>query len=162
VELPKIVARSEVRDLLVFLDGHFSGGETALGELPEPAIEEIKALGAFRDKVRAVVVDDFRSFGVEQGWPSKASLIQSFEPTLVVIRTHSPRQLRQYAVPAVPAPTTQVFSAVRALDLAHGSPQLIAAPGPERRFTCSGRARPPGSPPAPAPEPPLRKHQTGR
>jgi hypothetical protein len=73
---PKIVARSEVSDLLVFLDGHFSG---ARGGLADPAVEEIKALGAFRDKVRAVVVDDFRSFGVEKGWPSKSSLIQSFE-----------------------------------------------------------------------------------
>jgi hypothetical protein len=79
VELPRILARSEVHDLLVFLDGHFSGGETAMGDLAEPAVEEIKALGAFRDKVRAVVVDDFRSFGVEKGWPSKSSLIQSFE-----------------------------------------------------------------------------------
>src|SRR5262245_9416781 len=82
IELPKILARPEVCDLLVFLDGHFSGGETALGHLAEPAVEEIKALGEFRDKLRAVVVDDFRCFGVDQGWPSKSSLIQSFERLL--------------------------------------------------------------------------------
>ena len=44
VELPRILARAEVRDVLVFLDGHFSGGETALGDLAEPAVEQIKAL----------------------------------------------------------------------------------------------------------------------
>lgn len=64
---------------VVFLDGHFSGGETALGDLPEPALVELELLAAFSDRVRAVVVDDFRLFGIEPGFPLKSDLIRTAE-----------------------------------------------------------------------------------
>jgi hypothetical protein len=77
--LPKILERAEVRDVLVFLDGHFSGGETAHGDIPEPAVEEIEVLARYRDKIRAIVIDDFRCFGTSPGYPTKADLLQSIE-----------------------------------------------------------------------------------
>jgi hypothetical protein len=79
VELPKILERPDVNELMVYLDGHFSGGVTALGDVPEPACMEIETLGRFRDKIRGVVIDDFRSFGTEPGFPSKSDLLHSVE-----------------------------------------------------------------------------------
>lgn len=78
-ELPKILERPEVKDLLVFLDGHFSGGITAHGDVPEPACEEIEVLGRFKDKIRSIVIDDFRCFGNDAGWPTKSALLHSVE-----------------------------------------------------------------------------------
>ncbi len=77
--LPEVLARGDVRDVLVFLDGHFSGGVTARGDIPEPAVLEVDVLARFRDRIRAIVVDDFRCFGVEDGFPSKAELLASLE-----------------------------------------------------------------------------------
>ena len=79
IELPKILAKPEATDLLVFLDGHFSGGRTALGDQAEPACDEIEILAKYRDKVRAIVIDDFRCFGVNADWPTKAELLNSIE-----------------------------------------------------------------------------------
>jgi hypothetical protein len=78
-ELPKILERSDMRDVVVFLDGHFSGGVTAHGDIPEPAVLEIDVLARFRDKLCGIVVDDFRCFGTESGWPTKAELVASIE-----------------------------------------------------------------------------------
>jgi hypothetical protein len=78
-ELPKILARPTVDNLVVFLDGHFSGGDTALGDQPEPACDEIDVLAQFKGKIRAIVIDDFRSFGRGQGWPTKADLLRAIE-----------------------------------------------------------------------------------
>lgn len=79
--LPKIL-NNDINDTLVFLDGHFSGGVTACGSMPEPAIEEIKILAQFKEKIAAIVIDDFRLFGTEAGFPSKSSLFQTIEEYL--------------------------------------------------------------------------------
>jgi hypothetical protein len=76
--LPKILEK-DISEILVFLDGHFSGGVTACGDLPEPAIEEIKILSAYREKIAAIIIDDFRLFGTEPGFPSKSALFQALE-----------------------------------------------------------------------------------
>jgi glycosyltransferase involved in cell wall biosynthesis len=77
--LPIVLKRAEVRDILVFLDGHFSGEGTAQGELPEPALAELRILANVKDHVNGVIVDDFRSFGVEPGFPTKSQLLQCAE-----------------------------------------------------------------------------------
>jgi hypothetical protein len=78
-ELPKILARPTVENVLVFLDGHFSGGDTALGDQPEPACDAITVLAQFKDKIRGIVVDDFRCFGRDKGWPTKSDLLHAIE-----------------------------------------------------------------------------------
>ena len=77
--LPSVLERVEVRDALVFLDGHFSGGVTAHGELAEPACEEILALAGYKDKINALIVDDFRCFGRDKGYPSRSRLLETVE-----------------------------------------------------------------------------------
>jgi hypothetical protein len=77
--LPSVLEKTHVRDALVFLDGHFSGGVTAHGELAEPACEEIMVLAKHKDKINAVVVDDFRCFGRDKGWPKRSALLETIE-----------------------------------------------------------------------------------
>lgn len=77
--LPQLLKREEINDALVFLDGHFSGGITACGEIPEPGIEEIKILAQHKHKIRCIVVDDFRSFGTESSFPTKFELLKAAE-----------------------------------------------------------------------------------
>jgi hypothetical protein len=76
--LPEVMARPDLSDALIFLDGHFSAGDTAKGEIEEPACLEIEMLGRHRDKVAGVVVDDFRLFG-SNDWPRKSELVRAVE-----------------------------------------------------------------------------------
>jgi Ribosomal RNA adenine dimethylase len=78
VQLPEIL-NQDVDNVLVFLDAHFSKGITACGDLPEPAIEELIILSKFSDKISGIIIDDFRLFGTEPGFPSKSSVFQSIE-----------------------------------------------------------------------------------
>jgi hypothetical protein len=77
--LPSVLEAADIKEALVFLDGHFSGGVTAHGDLAEPACEEIAVLARYKDKINAVVVDDFRCFGNDAGWPRKSTLLQTIE-----------------------------------------------------------------------------------
>ena len=80
--LPEILDRADVSDCLIYLDGHFSGGVTGMTDIPEPAIDEIRTIGRFRDKVASVVIDDFRTFTGVDDMPTKSSLIRSIEEYL--------------------------------------------------------------------------------
>lgn len=77
--LPQLMQDQSVQNAIVFLDAHFSGGETAQGAVPEPALEELHVLMRAQTQCAAIVVDDFRSFGCEPGFPSKAQLIGQAE-----------------------------------------------------------------------------------
>jgi hypothetical protein len=78
-ELPSIFRSNRFDSAVVFLDGHFSGGVTGYGALPEPALEEMRVLAEFKSRVGAIVIDDFRSFGVEPGFPQKSELLRAAE-----------------------------------------------------------------------------------
>jgi hypothetical protein len=77
--LPKLLNGEVVNNVLIFLDGHFSGGETACGNLLEPAVEELTIISKYRDKVKGIVIDDFRLFGTEHGFPKKSDLLKVAE-----------------------------------------------------------------------------------
>lgn len=77
--LSKILKRPSIDDALIFLDGHFSEGDTACGDFPEPAVEELRVISQYKHKVSAVIVDDFRLFGIQEGFPSKSALMKSAE-----------------------------------------------------------------------------------
>jgi len=78
-KLRDVIARPEIRDALVYLDGHFSGGITARGEVDEPACAGLEVLVPHIAKIRGIVVDDFRTFGIEFAAPTKADLLRSAE-----------------------------------------------------------------------------------
>ena len=71
--------QQNVSKALIFLDGHFSGGTTGQGALPEPAIDELKILAESKNKIEAIIIDDFRCFGQEPGFPEKSELLKAAE-----------------------------------------------------------------------------------
>jgi len=79
-EVAAILARADVGDdLLFFLDGHFSGSGTALGDCAEPAVDVLEVIAGHKRRVAGIVIDDFREFGSQPGWPSKGGLLHSLE-----------------------------------------------------------------------------------
>lgn len=62
VHVPRIVADLD-EPPLIFLDGHYSAGETACGDEPEPALTILGLLGELGVPAgTTIVVDDLRSF----------------------------------------------------------------------------------------------------
>ncbi|MHA7900273.1 MAG: hypothetical protein ACX94B_10440 [Henriciella sp.] len=77
--LPEI--SKTVDGALLYLDGHFSGADTSSSDVPEPVLIEIDLIRPWLDRYRAVVIDDFRLFGIDVGWPKKSELLQKIEQT---------------------------------------------------------------------------------
>jgi hypothetical protein len=58
-ELPKLL--SMIKEPVTFwLDGHYSGGPTALGDLDSPLMQELDAIGNHYIKNHTLIIDDLR------------------------------------------------------------------------------------------------------
>jgi len=68
-ELPKIVARLDA-PALFWLDGHYSGGDTARGDTDTPVNEELRAIFQPGGLQHIVLIDDARCFGTQPGYPT--------------------------------------------------------------------------------------------
>jgi len=79
-KLPAIA--KEVDNAILFLDGHFSGGDTGQGDEPEPILAELDAIEPDLASFVAIVIDDFRLFGVDKGWPQKSEVLAKLERVL--------------------------------------------------------------------------------
>ena len=55
---------------IFWLDGHYSGSGTGKGELVSPIIKEIRAIHKFHRSDNCILIDDYRLFGLESGYPS--------------------------------------------------------------------------------------------
>lgn len=83
-ELPKILSESS-GSISLFLDGHFSSGETFRGPFDTPIIAELTAVENFWDGASplAILVDDFRCFASRGNsigsYPSRGFLIDFAE-----------------------------------------------------------------------------------
>lgn len=73
---------STANNAILFMDGHFSGGETGIGDKPEPVLEELDEIRDNIGNIAGIVIDDFRLFGVEEGWPRKSVLLDKIEHEL--------------------------------------------------------------------------------
>jgi hypothetical protein len=71
--IPKVVSRL-TEPPLIWLDGHYSGGETARGEVVEPALAILDRLST-RPPGSTVVVDDLRLFGLAPDFPTLDALV---------------------------------------------------------------------------------------
>lgn len=78
-QLPQMLAHPGANRCVIFLDAHYSGGDTARGEVPEPALAEFDIMARHIERIAGIVVDDFRCFGVEHGFPTKAQLVAAAE-----------------------------------------------------------------------------------
>lgn len=72
----------QVENAVLFLDGHFSGGDTGLGDEPEPVLAELDAIELHLANFVAIVIDDFRLFGVDKGLPKKSEVMAKLEAML--------------------------------------------------------------------------------
>ncbi len=84
--IPVLLQSDQINNVLIFLDGHFSGGDTAKGDLVEPAVAAIKKITPYKNKIRAIIIDDFRNFGSEYDYPTKSELLQAIEQTFAKCR----------------------------------------------------------------------------
>lgn len=77
--LPQLLSKSSSKSMLVFLDGHFSGGVTGSSDHPEPALLELRALSDNKSMIAGIIIDDFRMFQPNAEGPSKSELIGALE-----------------------------------------------------------------------------------
>jgi hypothetical protein len=100
--LPGLLSRiGEPR--LFWLDGHFSGGQTAKGRLATPIVAEMHAVLAHPINGHVILVDDARAFGTLPDYPSLdelRTLAATHKPQLTfevrddIIRIHPPHGVR--------------------------------------------------------------------
>ena len=84
-ELVPQLVREAPSPPLVWLDGHYSGGETAHGAVAEPATRILGELvGA--PSGTTIVIDDLRLFG-RGGWPTLAELVDAAHAVAKNVRT---------------------------------------------------------------------------
>jgi predicted O-methyltransferase YrrM len=67
-QMPKLVAELE-RAALFFLDGHYSGSGTGMGDQETPVVDEVEAILAGARDGSFVIIDDARCFGGRPDYP---------------------------------------------------------------------------------------------
>jgi hypothetical protein len=72
--LKKIVSNLD-HPTLFWLDGHYSCGETAMGEKETPIFEELEVVLGRYDSGHIVLIDDAREFNDNPGYPSMDALM---------------------------------------------------------------------------------------
>lgn len=81
--LDKVLNDIECENLSIWLDGHWSGGDTFLGDNPTPVLEELKIIKKYCDKFNkiSILIDDIRDFNnyklrPNNNYPDKMILIK--------------------------------------------------------------------------------------
>lgn len=69
VELEKLIRRID-RPTLFWLDGHYSGGETAKADKETPIYEELNCIFNTIDRGDVIIIDDARNFGTVAAYPN--------------------------------------------------------------------------------------------
>jgi len=71
--LPELL--DEIKESAIFwLDGHYSGGSTALGEKQTPILEELSAIFKHKNMKHIILIDDARCFIGEDDYPTISEL----------------------------------------------------------------------------------------
>jgi len=86
IHLQQILQRPEVEDVVIFWDGHACGAYAQSGDATpgadiatEPVMSGLGRVLAWSHKIKGIIVDDFRLFGEQEGFPTKAELIGLLE-----------------------------------------------------------------------------------
>lgn len=77
-ELREICARLSGRTIF-WLDGHYSGGDTALGDVTSPIIEELNAIKSRKEIEPIIVIDDAWLFVEGTGYPLLSEIFSHFQ-----------------------------------------------------------------------------------
>lgn len=75
--LPQVCAAAT--NALVYLDGHYSGPGTGCGDELDPVLSELDIIADAQDRIKAIVIDDFRTFGQDRGLPPKSQIFACLE-----------------------------------------------------------------------------------
>jgi hypothetical protein len=59
----KNILQQAGKPCVIWLDAHFSGGDTACGDLPCPIYDELDAIAQDKCKEHTILIDDLRGFG---------------------------------------------------------------------------------------------------
>ncbi len=65
-------------NVLFWLDGHYSGGDTALGTEISPILAELNAIDANPQITPFIIIDDARLFKTGTGYPTMSQMFQRF------------------------------------------------------------------------------------
>jgi hypothetical protein len=76
--LPSIVKKLEC-PAIFWLDGHYSCGKTASGEIKAPIIKEINAIGTSALNSHIIIIDDISDFSVAEGNSALSSVLLAIE-----------------------------------------------------------------------------------
>ena len=79
VEVRRLFEEKKIHNTLIFLDGHFSAGLTGSADNPEPAVSILEFLLQHAGQIAGIVIDDYREFGTQTGWPTKWQLTKTAE-----------------------------------------------------------------------------------
>jgi hypothetical protein len=72
---------------LFWLDAHYSGGNTAHGDLPTPVVRELHAILSHPVRGHVILIDDAREFGRVAGYPTVEDLrelVRACRPDLAI------------------------------------------------------------------------------
>lgn len=85
-ELENITIKID-KDIIYFLDGHYSSGETGKGDKDVPLLEELEMISK-RNKNDIIIIDDYRLFGTSsnEDWSQITvnSILSIFNPKQIV------------------------------------------------------------------------------
>ena len=87
-QLLPALARSLAEPALFWLDGHYSGGQTARADQDTPVRAELQSLLTSRSQADVILIDDARLFGTDPAYPSLAEVAETVR-THGAGRTHS-------------------------------------------------------------------------
>lgn len=85
--LPRVVRHLD-EPALFWLDGHYSGGETARGTDETPVLAEVRCVLESPVRGHVMVIDDARLFGTDPAYPTLeelGSVINAVRPGLVIV-----------------------------------------------------------------------------
>lgn len=68
-ELKKMIDKS-IGSILFWLDGHYSGGGTACGDIESPILAELETIKSNRNDMHCILIDDARLFTGTHGYPT--------------------------------------------------------------------------------------------
>jgi hypothetical protein len=68
-KMKEMMSKAEGR-IIFWLDGHYSGDGTGKGEKVCPVFEELYKIGSDSRRDHCILIDDYRLFGTDPGYPS--------------------------------------------------------------------------------------------
>lgn len=76
--LPIIIQKLEA-PAIFWLDGHYSGGNTASGEFKSPLLLEINAIGNSKINYHIIIIDDISDFSITEGNAPLSDVLSTIE-----------------------------------------------------------------------------------